>query len=210
MKNLFDKEFPQEKEPPKDLSIEVNLVESRKELDVFIQIGSLPLVKVGSVSTSEGYSVEKLMRPVMEAAGRPSDVSKKDHKVYKRVGRRILEVSTSNLPLGKDTQVTSAVGDLYIKSGEQLLYNEGGSRDLQGKRIKPILVRTPFISRDKILKSIDVLYLRNANKINPVFVYKTFRPSESALAWLFWAEQQFLAFSNPQMSRINPDQIVVK
>ena len=37
-----------------DLSIDVNLVESRKELDVFVQIGSFPLVKVGSVSTLEG------------------------------------------------------------------------------------------------------------------------------------------------------------
>jgi hypothetical protein len=102
------------------------------------------------------------------------------------------------------------LGELYIQSSTQLLYNDGGNSDLWGKPLDPILAKTPFIWRDKILKSIDVLCLKDVNSGNLVFAYKTFRPSESALAWLFWAEQQFLAFSNPQMSRINPEQILVK
>lgn len=210
MKNISDKNSDGKETAPKDLSIEVQLVESRKELDVFIQIGSFPKVKVGSVSTSEGNTVETLMRPVTQAAGKVLEPSNKNHKEYKQVGRRILETSTSKIYPSNNPKTISAVGELYIKSGEQLLYNEGRSRDLWGRRLKPILVRTPFILRDPILKSIDVLYLRNANAMNPVFVYKTFRPSESALAWLFWAEQQFLAYSDPFRSKINPSQIIVK
>jgi len=192
-----------------ELSIKVNLVESRKEIDVFIQIGSFPLVKVGSVSTLEGYSVEKLMQPVTAAAGRPSINPKNNRKTYKLKKQRILEDSTEII-FPRHVTPQSFLGELYIQSATQLLYNEGGNSDLWGKPLDPILAKTPFIWRDKILKSIDVLCLKDVNSGNPVFAYKTFRPSESALAWLFWAEQQFLAFSNPQMSRINPEQILVK
>lgn len=193
-----------------DLSIEVNLVESRKELDVFVQIGSFPLVKVGSVSTLEGYSVEKLMQRVTAAAGRPSTNPKNNRKTYKPKKKRILEVSTQKLFSERNANSKSTLGELYIQSATQLLYNEAGNCDLWGKPLDPILAKTPFIWRDKILKSIDVLCLRDVNSGNPVFAYKTFRPSESALAWLFWAEQQFQAYSNPQISKIDPNQIVVK
>ncbi len=192
-----------------ELSIKVNLVESRREIDVFIQIGSFPLVKVGSVSTLEGYSVEKLMQPVTAAAGRPSINPKNNRKTYKLKKQRIFEDSTEII-FPRHVTHQSFLGELYIQSATQLLYNEGGNSDLWGKPLDPILAKTPFIWRDKILKSIDVLCLKDVNSGNPVFAYKTFRPSESALAWLFWAEQQFLAFSNPQMSRINPEQILVK
>ena len=192
-----------------ELSIKVNLVESRKEIDVFIQIGSFPLVKAGSVSTLEGYSVEKLLGPVTEAAGRPSINPKNNRKTYKWKKQRILVDSTQKIfPRHVNTQ--SFLGELYMQSATQLLYNEGGNSDLWGKPLDPILAKTPFIWRDKILKSINVLCPRDVNSGNLEFAYKTFRPSESALAWLFWAEQQFLAFSNPRISKIDPNQIVVK
>lgn len=197
---------------PNALSIDVTLDQGREELDVSIRIGPLPVVKVGSVSTRKGYSVRKLMRPVVKALGKPPEQSKKEHHEYRKVGHKLVEITKKpyeSLPL-RHTGVTSSLGELYMKSGIQLLYNEGRSLDPWGKSLDPILIKTPFIFRNEATNSLDVLYSRNASMGFPVFEYKKYPYSESAFAWLFWAEQLFLSCSETVLLKMKPNQIVVK
>ena len=97
-----------------------------------------------------------------------------------------------------------------MKSGIQLLYGEGQSHDPWGKTLDPIIIKTPFISRDKVTETINVLYLSHANTGSPVFEYKKYPYFKCAFAWLFWAEQLLISCSDPLLFKMKTDQIVVK
>ena len=197
---------------PNGLSIDVTLDQSREELDVSIRIGPLPVVKVGSVSIHEGYSVRKLMRPVIKALGNPPKEPKKVQHEYRKVGRKNEEITKKtygSLPLWHPER-TSSLGKLYMKSGIQLLYGEGQSHDPWGKTLDPIIIKTPFISRDKVTETINVLHLSHANMGSPVFEYKKYPYFKCAFAWLFWAEQLLISCSDPLLFKMKTVQIVVK